>query len=83
VTRTLRDLRVARDLTLREVEEASRPVGVNGERGIARVWAAHLSEIERGKRVPSPDQLAILSDLYGVSRDGWVLLYVQASEEGA
>lgn len=58
---SLRQLREKRDLSLREVQKAT---GFN--RGI-------LSEIENGKRVPTPVHLLALSDLYGVPPEEWSL----------
>lgn len=56
---TLREIRVIRGLSLRQVAE------------LTRIAAPHLSEIERGLRLASPEQLGRLADAYGVSREGW------------
>lgn len=51
---TLRALRLERGLSIRDVENLS---------GISR---ACLSMIERGRELPTPEQLATLADVYGV-----------------
>ena len=51
---TLRELRHRRDLSIRTVEART---GIN---------RARLSMIERGRELPTPDQLAVLADVYGV-----------------
>ena len=61
-TLSLRELRQQRDMTLRQVEADT---GFN--RGL-------ISEIENGKRVPTPVHLLALSDLYGVPPEGWQLV---------
>jgi transcriptional regulator with XRE-family HTH domain len=79
VTSSLRDLRTICGLSLRDVQDRTLPPGENAK---PRIWAAHLSEIERGKRVPTPEQLVILSRIYGVSTEGWTLMYVHVDGNG-
>lgn len=64
MTTTLRQLREDREISLRAL---ATEVGIH---------APHLSEIERGERMVSPEQLARLSDFYGVDVAGWRLLLV-------
>ena len=41
------------------------------------VKATHLSEIERGRKWPTPEELAALSAFYGVDEEGWILMLVR------
>lgn len=59
---TLRDLRTSRDLTLRDVEAAT------------GIFYGHLSEIERGVRLPSPAQMVALAAFYEVELAEWRLV---------
>jgi len=56
---TLRRLRVKRDLTLREVSEG------------AYVAFSFLSEIELGRKNPSPQTIGALLEFYGLTTDDW------------
>lgn len=60
----LRDIRQARDLSLRELE---RDTGIN--RGI---W----SQIENGQLLPQARHLAALSEALGVPPDEWEIRFV-------
>lgn len=62
---TLADLRRAAGLSLRDVQRET------------AVKATHLSEIERGRKWPTPDELAALSAFYGVDEEGWILMLVR------
>jgi transcriptional regulator with XRE-family HTH domain len=66
VALTLRQMRDARDISLRTL---ATEVGIH---------APHLSEIERGQRMVTPEQLARLSEFYGVDVAGWHLMLVHA-----
>lgn len=68
---TLRELREKREMTLRQVE---------AETGFNR---GTLSEIENGKRVPSPLHMLALSDLYGVLPGEWQLILEYRIPESA
>jgi transcriptional regulator with XRE-family HTH domain len=62
---TLADLRRAAGLSLRDVQRET------------AVKATHLSEIERGRKWPTPEELAALSAFYGVDEEGWILMLVR------
>lgn len=62
---TLADLRRAAGLSLRDVQRET------------AVKATHLSEIERGRKWPTPEELAALSAFYGVDEEGWTLMLVR------
>jgi transcriptional regulator with XRE-family HTH domain len=62
---TLADLRRAAGLSLRDVQRET------------AVKATHLSEIERGRKWPTSDELAALSAFYGVDEEGWILMLVR------
>lgn len=66
---TLADLRLGARLSLRDVQ---RETGVK---------ATHLSEIERGRKWPTPEELSALSSFYGVDEDGWTLMLVRKEPE--
>lgn len=70
VANTFRELRRQKNMSIRQVEAAT------------GVFNPHLSEIERGIRFPTEEEFAALSEFYGVSREGWTLMYVH-SQKGA
>jgi len=65
--KTMRQLRDDHRASLRQVQRES------------GVFAPHLSEIERGVREPSDEELDKLSAYYGVPRDKWKRLLVNVS----
>lgn len=64
----LADLRVARKLSLRDLQEAT---GIN--RGL-------LSQMERGRLIPEPEHLAALSHALGVPVESWRIRFVLETE---
>lgn len=65
---TLRALRLAREMSLRQLE---------GETGINR---GVLSRIERGLVLPAPAQLAALAEALGVEHASWRIRFVLETE---
>jgi transcriptional regulator with XRE-family HTH domain len=65
---TLADLRRAAGLSLRDVQRET------------AVKATHLSEIERGRKWPTPQELDVLSRFYNVSSEEWKLMLVQETK---
>lgn len=69
VPRTLRELRMARGITLRELAERS---------GVA---AAIVSQVERGRLVATPGEAAALAVALGLEADGLVTRTMLVHEE--
>jgi len=67
---TLRELRHRRGLSIRVVEART---GIN---------RARLSMIERGRELPTPDQLALLAQVYRIE-GRWRFVTLAVLEEGA